>query len=281
MASHDGKIAVVTGGASGIGLATVEVLAQSGALVIAVDRDEERLVDLAGREGIYPLYGDVTDADTWDQVVSMAKNDLGGVPTLFVSNAAIVAVGSILELTDEDWHQVLGVNLMGSVYGVRALLPDMIEAGGGSIVLIGSIDAHMAEQGLAAYCASKGAILQLSKVLAVDHARQGVRVNCVCPGVTDTPLFRYHLSKADDPESVLSMRTDRNPLGRLLAPEDVARTVNFLLSDEAAGITGALVPVDAGLSTSFDFRSGEAWGDMAGFDRVRKKERAALINHWE
>ena len=263
MASHDGKIAVVTGGASGIGLATVEALAQSGAVVIAVDRDEEKLANLAGRDGIYPLHGDVTDAGTWVRVVSMAKNDLGGVPTLFVSNAAIVMVGSILELTDEDWQQVLGVNLMGAVFGMRALLPGMIEAGGGSIVLIGSIDAYMAEQGLAAYCASKGAILQLSKVLAVDHARQGIRVNCVCPGVTDTPLFRYHLSKAEDPESVLNMRTDRNPLGRLLAPEDVARAVDFLLSDEAAGITGALVPVDAGLSTSFDFRSGEEWGDMA------------------
>lgn len=151
---------------------------------------------------------------------------------------------------------------MGAVYGVRALLPGMIAAGGGSIVLMGSISGFMAEQGLAAYCASKGAILQLSKVLAVDHARQGIRVNCVCPGVTDTPLFRHHLSQADDPESVLRMRTERNPLGRLLSPEDVAKTVNFLLSDDAAGITGALVPVDAGLSTSFEFRSGDEWGDM-------------------
>ena len=143
MASHDGKVAVVTGGASGIGLAIVGTLAQSGAVVIAVDRDEEKLADLSGRESIYPLHGDVTEAGTWDRVVSMAKNDLGGVPTLFVSNAAVVTVGSILELTDEDWHQVLRVNLMGAVYGVRALLQGMIDAGGGSIVLIGSIDAYM------------------------------------------------------------------------------------------------------------------------------------------
>ena len=106
MASHDGKIAVVTGGASGIGLATVEVLAQSGAVVLAVDRDEEKLANLAKRDGIYSLHGDVTDAATWDRVVSMATSDLGGVPTLLVSNAAIVRVGSILELTDEDWQQV-------------------------------------------------------------------------------------------------------------------------------------------------------------------------------
>jgi len=262
MAAHNGKIAIVTGGASGIGLAAVETLAQDGARVIALDRDEMKLAELSGRDGIHPLHGDVTNVDTWAHVVAVARDDLGGVPTLFVSNAAVVTVGSILELTDEDWQQILSVNLMGSVYGVRALLPGMIEMGGGSIVLIGSIDGYMAEQGLAAYCASKGAVLQLAKVLAVDHARQGIRVNCVCPGVTDTPLFRYHLSKADNPDAVLSMRTDRNPLGKLLAPEDVARTVNFLLSDDAAGITGALVPVDAGLSTSFDFRSGNEWGDM-------------------
>jgi len=262
MAAHNGKIAIVTGGASGIGLAAVETLAQDGARVIALDRDEMKLAELSGRDGIHPLHGDVTNVDTWAHVVAVARDDLGGVPTLFVSNAAVVTVGSILELTDEDWQQILSVNLMGSVYGVRALLPGMIEMGGGSIVLIGSIDGYMAEQGLAAYCASKGAVLQLAKVLAVDHARQRIRVNCVCPGVTDTPLFRYHLSKADNPDAVLSMRTDRNPLGKLLAPEDVARTVNFLLSDDAAGITGALVPVDAGLSTSFDFRSGNEWGDM-------------------
>ena len=262
MAAHNGKIAIVTGGASGIGLAAVETLAQDGARVIALDRDEMKLAELSGRDGIHPLHGDVTNVDTWAPVVAVARDALGGVPTLFVSNAAVVTVGSILELTDEDWQQILSVNLMGSVYGVRALLPGMIEMGGGSIVLIGSIDGYMAEQGLAAYCASKGAVLQLAKVLAVDHARQGIRVNCVCPGVTDTPLFRYHLSKADNPDAVLSMRTDRNPLGKLLAPEDVARTVNFLLSDDAAGITGALVPVDAGLSTSFDFRSGNEWGDM-------------------
>ena len=100
-------------------------------------------------------------------------------------------------------------------------------------------------------------------MLAVDHARQGIRVNCVCPGVTDTPLFHDHLSKAEDPDAVLAARTNRNPLGRLNSPEDIARTVAFLLADEAAGITGALVPVDAGLSTSFEFRSGAVWGDMA------------------
>ena len=256
-------IAVVTGGASGIGLATVEVLAGRGVEVIAVDRDGERLADLEGRKGVHPLLGDVAAASTWETVLARSREELGAAPNLFVANAATVIVGSVLELDDDDWGAVIETNLMGAVRGVRALLPGMVEAGGGSVVLMGSIDSFMAEQGLAAYCASKGAILQLSRVLALDHARQGVRVNCVCPGVTDTPLFRYHLSKADNPEQVLAARTGRNPQGRLLAPEDIARTVAFLLSDEAGGITGALVPVDGGLSAGFEFRSGAEWGDMA------------------
>ena len=263
MATTTRDIAVVTGAASGIGLATTEVLAARGIDVIAIDRDEERLAALEDRGRIHPLHGDVSTNATWNHVVDRARTDLGGVPNMYVANAATVIVGSTLELSDDDWHTLFETNLMGTVRGARALLPGMIAAGKGAVVAVGSIDGFMAEQGLAAYCASKGAIQQFSRVLAVDHARQGIRVNCVCPGVTDTPLFRYHLSKADEPEAVLAARTDRNPLGRLLDPEDIARTVAFLLSDEAAGITGAMVPVDAGLSTSFEFRSGDEWGEMA------------------
>jgi NAD(P)-dependent dehydrogenase (short-subunit alcohol dehydrogenase family) len=262
MANGQKDIAVVTGGASGIGLATVEVLAGRDIVVIAVDRDADKLAALEKRQGIYPLCGDVSSADTWEAVIALSRTQLDAAPNLYVANAATVIVGTTLELSDDDWFTIFETNLMGTVRGARALLPGMIAAGKGAMVLMGSIDAFMAEQGLAAYCATKGAILQFSRVLALDHARQGIRVNCVCPGVTDTPLFRYHLSKSDDPEAVLAARTQRNPLGRLLTPEDIARTVAFLLSDEAAGITGAQVPVDAGLSTGFEFRSGEAWGDM-------------------
>ena len=262
MANAIKDIAVVTGGASGIGLGTVELLAERDIHVIAVDRDEYKLAKLENRERIHPLSGNVSSNDTWQEVIALAKTDLGQAPNMYVANAATVIVGTTLELSDEDWSTILETNLMGSVRGARALLPGMIAAGKGAMVMIGSIDGFMAEQGLAAYCASKGAIAQFSKALAVDHARQNIRVNCVCPGVTDTPLFRYHLSKSDEPEAVLAARTDRNPLGRLLTPADIARTVAFLLSDDAAGITGALIPVDAGLSTSFEFRTGAEWGDM-------------------
>ncbi|NKB71186.1 MAG: SDR family oxidoreductase [Candidatus Latescibacteria bacterium] len=262
MTTQQKEIAVVTGGASGIGLATVTLLAQRNIHVIALDRDAALLAELENRERIYPLCGDVSANPTWDNVLELSQSQLGTAPSMYVANAATVIVGTTLDLGDDDWHTILETNLMGTVRGARALLPSMLKAGRGAMVMVGSIDAYMGEQGLAAYCASKGAILQYSRALAVDHARQGLRVNCVCPGVTDTPLFRYHLSKSEAPQEVLAARTERNPLGRLLAPEDVARTIAFLLSDEAAGITGALVPVDAGLSTSFEFRSGDAWGDM-------------------
>jgi NADP-dependent 3-hydroxy acid dehydrogenase YdfG len=155
MATATNDIAVVTGGASGIGLATVEVLAERGIQVIAVDRDEDKLAELQNRDRIHPLYGDVSANATWDQVVTRAKTNLGASPNMYVANAATVIVGTTLELSDDDWHTIFETNLMGSVRGARALLPGMIAAGKGAMVLIGSIDGFMAEQGLAAYCATK------------------------------------------------------------------------------------------------------------------------------
>ena len=132
----------------------------------------------------------------------------------------------------------------------------MIERGRGSIVAVASVNALQAEQGLVAYNASKGALLQLIRTVAVDHARDGVRANVVCPGVTDTPLFRAHLATARDPERFRAAREQRNPLGHLLDPDDVARAVAFLAGDESSGMTGSTLIVDAGLTASFDFRTG-------------------------
>jgi NAD(P)-dependent dehydrogenase (short-subunit alcohol dehydrogenase family) len=163
----------------------------------------------------------------------------------------------VLEITDEQWASTINVNLLGMVKAVRCVLPGMIERKHGAIVTVGSIDSYMAEQGLISYCTSKGGILQFTRALALDHARDGIRVNCVCPGVTDTPFFRRHLDTASDPENFLKVREQRNPLGRLLQPEEIAQTINFLASDQASGVTGAQIVADAGLTASFDFRTGE------------------------
>lgn len=123
------------------------------------------------------------------------------------------------------------------------------------MVTVASVDAYQAEQGLVGYCSSKGALLQFTRCVAMDHARQGVRANCIAPGVIDTPFFRRHLDTAADPERFLHAREQRNPLGRLLSPHEVAATVEHVALD-ATGMTGALITVDAGLSASFDFRTG-------------------------
>jgi NAD(P)-dependent dehydrogenase (short-subunit alcohol dehydrogenase family) len=244
------QVAVVTGTASGVGNAVGRRLRARGWTVIGVD------LAVGAPDAVdHQVTGSVADAATWTRVRETALTQVGAAPTVLVFNAAVLHTGTVLDLTEEQWQACFDVNVTGVFHGTRALLPGMIEAGGGSIVAVASVDAFMAEQGLAAYCSSKGALLQLTRCLAVDHARQGVRVNCVAPGVIDTPFFRRHLETASDPERFLRVREERNPLGRLLAPEDVAVTVEFAALD-AAGMTGSMLTVDAGLSASFDFRTG-------------------------
>ncbi len=246
------QIAIVTGAAKGIGDAAVTRLSERGVSVLGIDRDAQP----EGSSATAWVQGDVAEQATWDEALARSS-DIGGSPTILVSNAATVVVGDVETLTEDDWARTFSVNLFAAVRGVRACLPGMLTAGHGSVVTVGSVDSYMAEQGLIAYCTSKGALLQFTRVLAMDYARRGVRANCVCPGVTDTPFFRYHLSHAKDPERFLRVREQRNPLGRLLDPGEVGEVIAFLASEAASGITGATVTVDAGLSVAFDFRTGE------------------------
>ncbi len=244
------QAAVITGAASGIGLASLRRLQAQGLAVIGVDTAPAPDGEIAAW-----VVGDVASTETWARVEALLAAR-GWEASVLVTTAAFLAVGDVLELSDEDWARTFDVNLRGLVLPVRALLPGMIERRRGAIVTVGSIDSYMAEQGLISYCASKGAILQFTKTLALDHARNGIRANCVCPGVTDTPFFRRHLDSASDPAQFLAIREQRNPLGRLLDPDEVAATVAFLASDAASGVTGAQIVVDAGLTAGFDFRTG-------------------------
>lgn len=250
MAVRSVDAAVVTGAASGIGAATVRRLRENGLAVLGVDLAEGERGELVDW-----VCGDVAAQSTWDAVEATLA-DRGWHPSVLVTAAAYVAVGTIIDLPDDAWTRTLDVNVMGLVLAARRILPKMIDRGSGSIVVVGSIDSTLAEQGMVAYCASKGAIVQIARTLALDHARHGIRVNCVSPGVTDTPLFRQHLATARDPERLLEVRRDRNPLGRLLQPDEVAATIAYLASSDASGITGANVLVDAGITAGFDFRTG-------------------------
>ena len=240
---------MVTGAASGIGAAALQRLRGNGLMVLGVD-----LAEGDRNEQTEWVSGDVAAGSTW-QAVEQSLERRGWQASVLVTAAAYVKVGTILELGGEAWARTLDVNVMGLVLAARSVLPGMIACRSGSIVVVGSIDATLAEQSMVAYCASKGAIVQIARALALDHARDGVRVNCVSPGVTDTPLFRQHLATARDPDRLLEVRQDRNPLGRLLDPDEVAATIAFLASPEASGITGANILVDAGLTAGFDFRT--------------------------
>jgi NAD(P)-dependent dehydrogenase (short-subunit alcohol dehydrogenase family) len=241
-------VAIITGGGSGVGRATARLLASSGIAVVAIDRrwPEDELPD-----GVDAITGDVVDDATWAGALEAAA-PFGG-PSMLVLNAAKLAVGNVLELPEEEFRSVIEVNVLSAVKGLRATLPPMIARGKGSIVGVASTASLYAEQALAAYSTSKGALLQLIRSVAVDHARQGIRANAVCPGAVDTPFFRMHVDSAPDPEAFLRAATERHPSGRILDPEDVARVIAFLLSDASLGMTGASVLVDGGLTATYDF----------------------------
>jgi NAD(P)-dependent dehydrogenase (short-subunit alcohol dehydrogenase family) len=246
------SVAIVTGGASGVGRATVDVLAARGVEIVAIDRAWPEDADDVGR-GARRITGDVCDDATWRAAVDAAA-ELGDL-SMLVINAARLVVGTVLEVDDDALRSVFEVNVFAAARALRACLPVMIEGGGGSVVAVASTDAMFAEQGLAAYCASKGALLQLVRCVAVDHARQGIRANVVCPGAIDTPFFRQHVDAAPDPAAFLRQKTERHPSGRILQPGDVAEVIGFLLSDAAVGMNGTPVMIDGALTTTFDFKA--------------------------
>lgn len=172
---------------------------------------------------------------------------------MLVLNAARLAIGTVLELDEDDLSSVLDTNVLGAFRGLRACLPTMLEGGGGSIVAVASTDAVYAEQRLAAYCASKGALLQLIRSVAVDFGPNGIRANAICPGAIDTPFFRRHVDAAPDPSAFLRQKIARHPSGRLLQADDVANAVCFLLDEKSIGFNGAALMIDGGLTAAFDF----------------------------
>jgi len=247
------RVAVVTGAASGVGQETAKRLLGRGLSVVAVDLNPVEWA--ADQQALASIQGSVADPGLWQNVVETADAQFGARPEVAVFSAAVFNVGTVLTLTEEAWSQHFDVNVTAVFRALKALLPSMIEQQRGSIVTVASVDAYMVEQGAAGYCSSKGALLQLTKSVAIDFARDGIRANCVAPGVIDTPFFRRHLASASDPEKFISVREQRNPLGRFLDASEVAASVEFVALD-ASGMTGSTITVDAGLSASFDFRTG-------------------------
>jgi NAD(P)-dependent dehydrogenase (short-subunit alcohol dehydrogenase family) len=235
----EGRIAIVTGAASGMGAATARLLTEAGATVLGADIAADPAV---------ALVGDVSDPGFCDAAVARAVGLHGRIDILV--NAAGVIVRADAPATDDDaWYRQMRVNVDGTFFMCRAAIRRMRQQGSGTIVNFGSIWGSAGGKGHVAYATAKGAVHNLTRSLALDHAREGIRVNAVCPGEVDTPMLRGAGRAVPLTDAQLAEMADRVvPNGRLAQPEEIGRVVVFLCSDAASYMTGALVPVDGGWS---------------------------------
>lgn len=239
------RVVMVTGAASGMGAATARLFAAEGDRVVVVDRNAEGAEATAAEIGGLAVVGDISDSAFCDSAVAQAVDTFGRLDVL-VNAAGTIVRADADNTSDADWLRVMSVNVSGTFFLCRAAVREMKAQGKGAIVNFGSIWGDVGGKGHVAYCASKGAIHQLTRALALDHARDGIRVNGVCPGEVDTPMLRSARSVAVTDEYLANMADATIPMGRLAQPEEIGRVVLFLASDAASYMTGALVPVDAG-----------------------------------
>jgi NAD(P)-dependent dehydrogenase (short-subunit alcohol dehydrogenase family) len=243
------KVALVTGAGSGIGRETALRFAAEGARVVAADLREHAAAETAAEIGnAIGLELDVTSGPSIDAALEAVVDRFGGLDVV-VNNAGVTIVGGAHELAEDDWDRELDTNLK-SVYLVsKAAWPLLLARGGGSIVSTASIAGIWAIPADAAYCASKAAVIMLTKCMALDGAKAGIRANCVCPGFVETPMIQGYFADQPDPAASRSFATSIHPLGRLGRPQDIADAFVYLASDEASWITGTALVVDGGLTS--------------------------------
>jgi meso-butanediol dehydrogenase / (S,S)-butanediol dehydrogenase / diacetyl reductase len=243
----DGKVAIVTGAGGGIGRAMVVQLAEEGAQVVAADVNEERAAETAELAGASYEIVDVSQPEQVERLVATAVERHGKLTTM-CNNAAISIPGDVTEVSLEDFDRTISVNLRGVFLGCKYAVPALLAAGGGSIVNTGSVNSLVAEPFLAAYCASKGAVLMLSKAVALDYADKGIRCNCLCPGWVDTPINHPHAERMGGLDGVLESLPEWQPIGRQGYPEEIADAAVYLASDESAFMTGSAFVIDGGMT---------------------------------
>ncbi len=255
----DGKVVIITGGTSGIGLAAAQLFAREGARVVIMGRSRERGLDavaaITAAGGLDALQAQVIfvagdaarDADC-RRCVDAAVSAFGRLDILF-NNAGVIYVDRDVVATSEDeWDATLGTSLKSIFLMSRHAIPHIAAVGGGSIVNNSSIFGLVGGTGVAAYCAAKGGVITLTKAMALDHAAQGIRVNCVCPGSVQTAMLEKEMNDQGGIEAELPKYAARHPLNRISTPEEVAAVVAFLASSDASFVTGIAMPVDGGRS---------------------------------
>jgi NAD(P)-dependent dehydrogenase (short-subunit alcohol dehydrogenase family) len=240
-----GKAAIITGGGSGIGKAIAMAFVREGAKVVIAGRDGKKLERAAAEIGgeCLAVSADVSKPSDVHRLVDAALGKFQRINVL-VNNAAVLLPGTAESLTEEDFDQTFSINVRGLWLLSRAVLPHMRAAGGGSIVNIASVLSLLGARNRVAYAASKGAVMAMTKAMALDHAAENIRVNCICPGIVATEMVaRFSLD-----ENALRQRVAMHPMGRFGQPEDVASAAVFLASDESGWTTGSVMTVDGGYS---------------------------------
>ncbi|HEY6351316.1 MAG TPA: SDR family oxidoreductase [Candidatus Angelobacter sp.] len=237
------KVAIITGGGSGIGCGIALAFTREGAKVVIAGRDSRKLDAVAKEIGpaCLPQPADVSNHEDIHKLVAATVKKFGAIHIL-VNNAGLLLPGTAESLTEEEWDQTFNVNVRGLWLLSRAVLPHLRSAGGGAIVNIGSVLSLVSARNRVAYAASKGAVLAMTRAMALDHAPEKIRVNCLCPGIVETEMVaRFNMD-----EAARRQRVAMHPAGRFGQPEDIAQAAVFLASDESAWITGAAFPVDGG-----------------------------------
>lgn len=252
MTRLEGKVALITGGGTGIGRAIALAFAREGAKLAVAGRRKEKLnetiqeMEKQGGQGL-AIVCDVAKARDAAHAVRETVKNFGRLNVL-VNNAGVLHASTIEGIAEEDWDRLMTINLKGPFLMCRAALPEFRKAGGGAIINVGSVLGLVAMKDRAAYCASKGGVTLLTKAMALDHAHENVRSNCICPSIVETELVQGLFAASEEGKALRKARIGQIPIGRMGRPEDVAELAVFLASDESSWLTGAAIPLDGGLS---------------------------------
>ncbi len=256
----EGQTAWISGAASGIGAGTARLFAREGACVALADRHAEKVEELADeirRDGGRALAvpADVAVESAVRDSIDRAAEQFGGLE-IVVNSAGIVRAGLLHETDVADWDRLMAVNVSGVFLAVKHAIPHLRRNPRSYVVNLGSISSFVGQSSTPGYTTSKAAVLGLSRSIALDYAAIGLRCNCVCPGITDTPMLREHLDKTPDPEATLKARLRRVPLATALTPEDIARAALYFSCEDSAGVTGTSLIVDGGYLAAAEWDAG-------------------------